>query len=225
MNYQLLQHVLKLMEDFDLHQGKTSDKGIDAFTAWIFANELKKGNAIAEPEWQGKGNGRSADGAISTLLVQLNRFAKQYSKAAIHDSPFSTQEEFIFLINLRTFGQLTKMELIKMNFIDKPTGVQIINRLIKNMWVIQKASLLDKRSRLLRLSDFGKETLDEHIDKIRMASSIVAGNLTVGEKMDLIRLLEKLSDFHQAIFLQNINLEELLTTVDKQYLAKTKVDQ
>jgi hypothetical protein len=59
---------------------------------------------------------RTPESAISTLLVHLNRYAKTYSKSAIMDSEFSTQEDFIYLINLKAFGEMTKMALIKKIF-------------------------------------------------------------------------------------------------------------
>ena len=34
-------------------------------------------------------------------------------QAAIHDSALSTQDDFIYLINLKAFDAMTKMELIK----------------------------------------------------------------------------------------------------------------
>src|SRR5690606_39709334 len=62
-----------------------------------------------------KDKGRSAESVINTLIVHMNRYAKSYSKSAIYGSDFSTQEEFIFLINLKAFGAMSKMELIKKN--------------------------------------------------------------------------------------------------------------
>ncbi len=48
------------------------------------------------------------------------------------------------------------------------------------------------------------------MDKIRLATQIVAGNLTYVEKMELINLLHKLEEFHQAIFEKNFETESLL---------------
>ncbi|MCC6722636.1 MAG: MarR family transcriptional regulator, partial [Bacteroidia bacterium] len=52
----------------------------------------------------------------------------------------------------------------------------------------------------------------------RQATSIVTGNLLHHEKMELIRLLNKLDDFHQSIYDKNIDTENLLSEVlkDKQ---------
>jgi hypothetical protein len=60
--------------------------------------------------------------------------------------------------------------------------------------------------------------LEKQMDKIRQATSIVTGNLLHHEKMELIRLLNKLDDFHQSIYDKNIDTENLLSEVlkDKQ---------
>src|SRR5690554_5295977 len=98
---------------------------------------FQEGFTKEEPYWEGKEKGRSPESVINTLIVHMNRYAKSYSKSAIYDSEFSTQEDFIYLINLKAFGAMTKMELIKKNIQEKPVGMQIINRLIENGWVDQ----------------------------------------------------------------------------------------
>lgn len=211
MNYQLVKDLFVLAEAFDKDAGNTAyAKDINGFKSWIAHQESNSDRPFSEPTWEGKENGRTAESAISTLLVHLNRYAKTYSKAAIHGSPFSTQEDFIYLINLKAFGPMAKMELIKKNIQDKPTGMQIINRLLKNGWVTQSTAEHDKRSRIISLTDQGITTLEAQMDNIRNATQIISGNLSHAEKMELIRLLNKLDEFHNPIFSQNIETKELL---------------
>src|SRR5690606_34073625 len=196
----------------DILSKKAYSNDIKGFRRWIVANceGEKRSNA---PNWKGKGNGRSAEGVISTLIVHLNRYAKSYSKSAIFGSNFSIQEDFIYLINLKAFGAMTKMDLIKKNVHEKPAGMQIINRLIAQGWVNQADSEVDKRSKVLKISDTGLDVLANQMDKIRQATKIVTGDLSYNEKMELIRLLNKLNDFHQHIYDKNIEPEYLLDEV------------
>jgi len=48
--------------------------------------------------------------------------------------------------------------------------------------------------------------------KIRKASHIVTGDLTHPEKMELIRLLSKLNEFHHPIYCKNLESKDLLDT-------------
>jgi len=216
MNYTLIKDVLSLLEQFEMEGNSIphSENSIEDFKRWIAINyEIE--NRSSEPEWEGKEKGRSAESVINTLIVHMNRYAKNYSKSAIFGSDFSTQEDFIYLINLKAFGEMTKMELIKKNVHEKPAGMQIINRLIAQGWVTQTASEIDKRSKVLNISSKGVRVLEQQMGKVRKATKIVTGDLTHNEKMELIRLLNKLNDFHQPIYDKNIAPEHLLEEVLK----------
>lgn len=220
MNYQLVQDVIQLVEKFEKENSNYGyAKDVSGFKRWFFESEKETGFSLDEPDWEGKTEGRSPESVISTLLVHMNRYAKAYSKSVIQDSEFSTQEDFIYLINLKAFGAMTKMELIKKNIQDKPTGMQIINRLIKNGWVTQNDSETDKRSKIIEISQEGLQSLDAQMGKIRLATQIVSGDLSHSEKMQLIRLLNKLDDFHHPIFSQQIDSHELLQKVNTAYFT------
>ncbi len=222
MDYSKVTDIIKLIQEFESEN--TSRKYADDISGlrkWIADSEnRKRGTILAEPNWEGKENGRSPESAISTLLVHLNRYAKTYSKSAISDSGFATQEDFIYLITLKAFGELTKMELIKKNIHEKPAGMLIITRLLKQGWIIQTESELDRRNKIIRISDEGKTALDRQMENIRKATDIVAGNLTLEEKMDLIRILNKLDRFHYPIFSRNIKTKDLIPTVYEEYSFK-----
>lgn len=213
MNYHLLNDIIGLIEAFE----KTASTqhyqdNLDGFKQWV-ADEIVNQQQMTEPDWEGKLNGRSPESVINTLLVHMNRYAKTYSKSAIFDSDFSTQEEFIYLINLKAFGAMAKMELIKKNIHEKPAGIQIINRLIQQGWVEQNNSESDKRSKIIKITEKGFKVLENQMDKIRRATLIVAGDLNHQEKMELIRLLNKLNAFHHPIYCRNLSPAELLNSI------------
>lgn len=216
MNYELIKDVLDLVQDFE--KENTKDKAytndVEGFKKWI-AGAFHEALPKEEPYWEGKEKGRSPESVINTLIVHMNRYAKSYSKSAIYDSEFSTQEDFIYLINLKAFGAMTKMELIKKNIQEKPVGMQIINRLIENGWVDQTNSKIDKRSKVIEINKKGLAALEKQMDKIRQATNIVTGDLDHEEKMELIRLLNKLNDFHHPIYCENIDAANLLEVLKK----------
>lgn len=219
MNFDLVKDVVGLLEQFET-ENKNSQYAdtIEGFKSWVCHKEsMTNDDETDTPNWEGKENGRSPESAISTLLVHLNRYAKTYSKSAISGSDFATQEDFIYLINLKAFGEMTKMELIKKNIQDKPVGMLIITRLVKQGWVHQTDSNDDKRTKLIKITDQGIEALEAQMQKIRSATHIVSGNLNHSEKMELIRILNKLDQFHYPIFNQNIDSKDLINTVYQQY--------
>lgn len=219
MNFGIIKDVIQLVEDFDSdNKEQIYSSDIEGFKNWITDEKISNDHhKDDEPSWDGKENGRSPESVISTLFVHLNRYAKTYSKSAIADSDFHTQDEFSYLINLQAYGSMTKMELIKKNIQDKSSGMMIINRLIKQGWIEQSDSDSDKRAKVLRITENGKLALENQMDKIRKASNIVSGNLNHSEKMELIRILDKLDKFHQPIFSKNTESQKLIETVYQDY--------
>ena len=216
MNYLLVKDVIDLVQQFGSQNERTKsyETSVEGFKEWI--SSTTKTISI-ELDWEGKENGRSVDSVINTLIVHLNRYAKSYSKSAIFGSNFSTQEDFTYLINLKAFGEMSKMDLIKKNVHEKPVGMQIINRLINQGWIEQRNSKIDKRSKVISISEAGLEALGNQMDKIRKATAIVTGNLSQNKKMELIRLLNKLDNFHQPIYDKNIDTENLLEEAFKNF--------
>ena len=219
MKYKFLKEALDLIEEYENEGLHLSNEklSIEGFKKWIALNYQLE-YEVHEPDWEGKEKGRSPESVINTLIVHMNRYARLYSKSAIHGSEFSTQEDFIYLINLKASGEMTKMELIKKNVHEKSAGMQIIKRLIDNKWVSQRSSEVDKRSKLISITKKGLEVLEKQMDKIRQATTIVTGNLTEAEKLELIRLLNKLNEFHLPIYEKNIESEHLLSEVINQYI-------
>jgi len=211
MDYEFLIELLGLARRFEDAGHRLNTKSIGDFNNWVIENRDIKIDIQTDFDYPGKENGRTPQSVINTMLVQMVRYAKTYSKSAIDGSDFSTQDEFIYLITLRAFGAMSKIELVRKNVHDKPTGIQIINRLIKNGWVSQYVSQGDRRSRMVTITDKGLATLDKQMEKIRLASQIVTANLDLTEQMELIRLLSKLEAFHRPIYDMQLDSSILLS--------------
>lgn len=222
MKLKLVKEVIEMVQQFQEENAELNlySNDINGFKNWCQKDTST--DDTPTPSWDGKEKGRSAESVINTLLVHLNKYAKYYSKSAIYGSEFSTQEDFIFLINLQAYGAMSKMDLIKLNKQEKPAGIKTINRLIKLNYVLQKPSNQDKRSKIISITPQGLEALHQQMDNIRKATQVVTGNLNEDEKIKLIHLLQKLDHFHQPIYDENIDTPELLDYAYNTYL-KTKV--
>lgn len=196
MLYDLINELVSLVKTYEKETAHTVHD-LHSFRHWL--NQRTENNdAVPEPEWEGKSNGRTADSVINTSLVHLYRYAKVHAKTAIANTSFSTPDDFIYLISLVSFGSMTKTSLIKLNIHEKSAGIQIINRLIKNGLVEQNDLDSDKRNKMIHITQKGKQLLDESMHNIREASNSVTEPLSYTEKMNLISILLKLEKFHQA---------------------------
>lgn len=211
MNYGLIKDVLDLVQEFELENKLAieNQNNIESFKIWMIRKYQSIINGM-EVDWEGKIVGRTTESAIASLVVHMNRFGKNYFKSAIHGSDFSTPDDVIYLIVLKFSYNMTKMDLIKKNVHEKPAGMQIIKRLITNSWVSEKKSDEDKRSKIISITPKGLTALASVMEKVRDATDIVSGDLSDEEKIELIRILNKLNDFHQPIYDRNIETENLL---------------
>lgn len=197
MYYDLINEIVGLVKVYET-ESKEVNPDVYSFGKWLNEYYQREGlTASMEPDWEGKSKGRSADSIINTSLVHLYRYAKIHAKAAIAGTEFSTPDDFIYLISLVSYGSMTKTALIKLNVHEKSAGIQIINRLINSGLVEQTLIDADKRNRMIHITAKGTQLLNVSMQNIRDASANVAEPLTYHEKMDLIRLLTKLENFHE----------------------------
>ncbi|MDR6919861.1 MULTISPECIES: MarR family winged helix-turn-helix transcriptional regulator [Chryseobacterium] len=210
MNFDLIKSVVELVQQFmEQNEGKSLySNDLQGFTEWINSS-CKNTSESIDPCWIGKESGRSSDSVINTLLIRMGRYAKTYSRS-IGNSVFSSQDDFIYLIGLKTMGAMTKMELIRHNVHEKSSGILIINRLIRHGWVEQTVSEKDKRTKHIQITEKGLTVLEENMDEIRKASNVVVGNLAHSEQMLLIAILSKLDEFHNSFYHMNLDTRDLL---------------
>lgn len=149
---------------------------------------------------------------ISILVSMMHRYSKMYIKKAFKDSLLRTGDEFSFLITLLTHSSMTKKDAIHTQVMEKTSGIEVLNRLIKLGFVSQYRDEQDKRSVRVRITDLGRKSILEVLPNMKMVSEIVVGNLNDEEINTLANLLRKLDHFHNEIFnhRKDENLEELL---------------
>lgn len=191
MDVQFIKNLLDEADQFSREMpGKTAD--IAAFGAWLQRRHTPTRKAPAVPP----SGGETTESVIGKLLVFLNRYAKSYTKKLLEGSALGSSDEFVFLIYLLNRGKTTKTELIEAARLEKPTGMEIMRRLLQLGFIAQEDHETDKRSRNIRLTDAGRAALFERLGRFDQLAHLLSGNLDDAEKTELLRLLQKLEDFH-----------------------------
>lgn len=154
---------------------------------------------------------------VSILISLMFRYAKNYIKKALKGSQINSADEFSFLITLLTYDSLSKQELINLQVMEKTSGIEIINRLIKKGFISQYDDEADKRSKRIILTSTGRVALVAILPQMNKVSKIVLGKLSMDEQHMLVYLLRKLDHFHNDIFLneKNYELEDIITKIDE----------
>lgn len=207
--------LIQLIEFLSEYENESTQTGAEVnmtdFIGFLNSNyqsENVKSNQIRgqeqTPEFTNQ-DGPATD--ISILIVLLFRYAKGYIKKALKDSMIKTADEFSFLITLMTYKSLSKTELIQKQVMEKTSGTEIINRLVKLGLITQVADKEDKRSIRVSITPLGRVELLKILPHMQTVSQIVTGNLSETEKSMLAYMLRKLEAFHNDIFLNKKEAE------------------
>ena len=201
--------LLELIDYLDKYEQENSKEGSNLntsdFLGFINSNyqtqnikvrELNHGNQELE---NNETHGPNTD--ISILIVLLFRYAKGYIKKALKDSQIRTADEFSYLITLMNTDSMSKTELIQNQIMEKTSGTDIINRLIKLKLIEQYDDEFDKRSIRVKITQQGRLEILSILPQMQLVSQIVTGNLNAVEKNMLAYSLRKLEVFHNDIFL------------------------
>jgi DNA-binding MarR family transcriptional regulator len=173
-----------------------------------------RGGKEAWKAWQNNESKMATN--VSILVSLLFRYAKMYSRKALKDSGIKTVDEFALLITLLTHESISKQELIREQVLEKTSGIEIVNRLIRQGYIQQFAGAKDRRSKLLKITDEGTRELMAILPRMNLVSKIVVGNLTPSEQNLLSYLMRKLDHFHNHIFMneKDSELEDILDIVN-----------
>ena len=216
---EILTTLINRFFSFDAERGKQEEYSLDEFIGYLNAKsdkkELEIRNISGENKEFFKYEDRSTARNISILIVLMNRYAKWYIKKVLRDSLLQTPDEFSFLITLMTYDSLNKSELINKQIMEKTSGTEVINRLVKRGMIFETVDQNDKRSIRVSITKSGREEILRILPLMTKVTEIVVGNLSTEEINTLSYLLKKLDYFHNDIYLNKRGqpLSEILSGI------------
>lgn len=202
MDYDFLKKLLDKVEEFEQAQQNVQPKTITDFSEWLSTHTPKPTTKQIKIE-----------GGIGQLVGLMYRYAKNYTKKALKNTPIQTLDEFTYMASLME-SPLTKTQVIERHAQEKTTGMAIIQRLLRKGWVTESANEADGRSQIIHLTDAGTQILRGGFFEMSKVSRIVEAHLKDDEKELLMQLLIKLDAFHRTVF-DNEKTTDLDTIIEK----------
>ena len=230
--FELLSEIVSLLETFATETGD-KDVSLEKFILWLnrealFRDEVKsyrymdhtehgpdehgKSSPHAPGQVQEKDHASPANVHLTLLLNMLSKHFKIYSKKVLLDSDLVSMDGHTFLAALCDTDSMRKMELIRANFAETPSGIEVINRLLKKGFIEEFDDPDDKRSKRVRVTAKGRREFEATLPPLRKVIKIMGGKLSKEKMVQLISLLDELNAFHVALHpeARNLTLVELL---------------
>lgn len=149
--------VVQLVEEWTAFEEVSEQPTVEAFCRYYLQKQRPK------PKQAGKKGERIMNGAY--LLKTLGRILSAYSlyfRSAVNYIGIPPAESFYYLNGLLHLGEVRKSDLINYMFAETTTGMEVINRLIREEKIDERTSPDDKRAKLIKVNQKGLAALDEY---------------------------------------------------------------
>ena len=193
MKYELLNSLLPFLEEYERTYPKQQHP--QHFAVWLARQ------TSTEEQVSGREAGTAVTEAtdIQRIVLFLNRYMKSYAKKALEVSSLGSLDEYLYLHAVSQAGGLSKSDLIYRNRHEKPTGMEIIRRLLAGGLIGQTDDQEDRRSKQLHITENGQNVLNQVVARIGFVTELLSGSLNGAEKLLLLQILEKMESFHQLL--------------------------
>ncbi|GAA3987179.1 MarR family winged helix-turn-helix transcriptional regulator [Mucilaginibacter dorajii] len=148
--------VVQLIEEWSAFEELDTEHNVEAFCRYYLEKQRQKALPAAHNE-------RIMSGAF--LLKTIGRILSAYSlyfRAAVNYIGIPPAESFYYLNGLVHLGEVRKSDLINYMFAETTTGMEVINRLVRENKIDERASPDDKRAKLIKVNDKGLQALQEY---------------------------------------------------------------
>lgn len=196
MQTDFIRHLLDLAEEYERAGGNTEKMDQEDFISWLITNQRKIA-PLTTPEPSAE---PMVDGLIAMYLSFMARYAQFYSRRVFRHSVIYSEDDWGVLVSLYPYQQLKKTDVMRGCLMEKSSGNEVLKRMLKQGLLQERTHPADKRSKLIELTDAGREAFDAVGGGIAKLSKVVVGDLTGEEKTAFLQLLNKLHRFHKPIF-------------------------
>ncbi|WPV01509.1 MarR family winged helix-turn-helix transcriptional regulator [Mucilaginibacter sp. cycad4] len=149
--------IVQLVDEWAAFEAVSEQPTVEAFCRYYLQKQRPK------PKHPDKKGERIMNGAY--LLKILGRILSAYSlyfRSAVNHIGVPPAESFYYLNGLLHLGEVRKSDLINYMFAETTTGMDVINRLIRESKIDERTSPDDKRAKLIKITEKGIAALDDY---------------------------------------------------------------
>jgi len=189
--------IVELIKEWAEFEETGTGQSVEAFCRYYLQKQKPK------PRHPGKAGERIMNGAF--LLKTLGRIMSAYSlyfRAAVNHIGIPPAESFYYLNGLNHLGEVIKSDLINYMFAETTTGMEVINKLIREKKITERTSPDDKRARLIKITPKGLQALEEYYKVSGKVVEMVFKGVNDNTMVDCYEMLKYCEQRNSAIAIE-----------------------
>jgi MarR family transcriptional regulator, lower aerobic nicotinate degradation pathway regulator len=197
MTSKFVQGLLHLADEYEASGGQTQAFDREDFMGWLLStahattsNRLPSAMPTV-PE---------INGLIAMHFGLMANYAAFYSRRVFRQSVIYSLDDWGILVSLFPANQLKKSEALRGCVLEKSSGNEVLKRLLKQGLIVETPNPADQRSKLIALTDEGRDAFLAVSNSMRNLGSQIVADLDESEKSELLKLLFKLHRYHKLVF-------------------------
>jgi DNA-binding MarR family transcriptional regulator len=188
--------VSKLVAEWEDFEVQHTNSSIEDFCRYYLLREREKSGMA------GVVGGHIPPNTNALLLKILGRIGLiflNYRTLALEETELGIPEGFPFLNALKHLGESKKTDVVNYNLTELSTGIDILNRLKAQGLISERPDLVDRRSKLVSITEKGERVLLECYQKMHVLGEIMLCDMSEDEKMICVQLLKNLEIKHSRL--------------------------
>ena len=86
--------------------------------------------------------------------------------------------------------------MINIHLLEAPSGIEVLNRLLKKSLIEEFEDADDKRARRIKITDKGREEVKLNLKGMQKVFKTMTAEMSLNEKLHVVSLLRKINTFH-----------------------------
>lgn len=210
-NYALLKQIIDFFGEFEQQENQMN---LLDFSHWMISRlsdesksgkpALKKNSAQIVESIQNTANPNNKKSFLESIS-RIARYHDFYIRKALLELNINSRLDFLFLQSVNNLEKAKKTDLINMHLLEYTTGMDTINRLIKNGILYESQDASDKRVKLLALTEKGTSILKQAEKRIAEENEMFFAAINENKWKKALPVIEEIDRFHNSIYLKHNN--------------------
>lgn len=197
-----------LIDEWEVYTENDMNLSMSDFAEWLHGRNTKRGKDSLPDEVEKEIEDVSLNNTVARFCGKLIQYSNVWAKLTFRETAFRGFEDYGIAQTILHSKEPTKSNVTGCFLMEKSTAFEIIRRMQKLGLVEESPGKKDKRTKQVKVTKKGIAELKKANLKVNKYSNLILGNLTEKKKIEFLKLLLHLNDFHGKEYEKGLKVVE-----------------